>query len=346
MILQKLSSLLVIPATLALMAATLDAQCCGEKTATPNTQCCGSKTAKANAGGTINTSGLVALFHAKVPFTLIDARKAPKQAIPGARALNAACQSCDKTLAGEFQPVKKGLIVTYCAGPKCTASAKLASRLRQAGFTNVLEYPEGYAGWAGYAGAFPGKCNGSGSLCASAAKSSCSSCSPKEACSSCVIAAKKARAKLPAPTINTAGLKTLMDAKVPVLVLDARTGEWDDGNRLPGATALKCPDCLAKPAVLQKLAGSKNRLVVTYCAGPKCPASSQLAAKLRQGGYGNVIEYREGIQGWRKAGFRTSKQAASSCGTCGDGASSGKAGTCASGTCGGGTCSSGTCGGK
>ena len=44
------------------------------------------------------------------------------------------------------------------------------------------------------------------------------------------------------------------------------------------------------------------KLVVTYCAGLKCPASHQLAERLEKLGYGNVIEYPEGIPGWIEAG--------------------------------------------
>ena len=43
---------------------------------------------------------------------------------------------------------KNALIVTYCSNTKCPASARLATRLRKLGYTNVLEYPEGIDGWA------------------------------------------------------------------------------------------------------------------------------------------------------------------------------------------------------
>ena len=44
-------------------------------------------------------------------------------------------------------PDKKAMIVTYCAGVKCPASRMLADRLKKLGYSNVIEYPEGIAGW-------------------------------------------------------------------------------------------------------------------------------------------------------------------------------------------------------
>ncbi|MEW6712245.1 MAG: hypothetical protein AB1403_20665, partial [Candidatus Riflebacteria bacterium] len=39
-------------------------------------------------------------------------------------------------------------------------------------------------------------------------------------------------------TINTQGLKTMLDSGVPLIVLDARSGKYDDGTRIPGALSL------------------------------------------------------------------------------------------------------------
>ena len=107
----------------------------------------------------------------------------------------------------------------------------------------------------------------------------------------------------PAPSaeavINTAGLKAIIQAKTPVAILDARTGKFDDGRRLPGAKAL---DPAASEAVVAAALPDKAALVVTYCAGLKCPASHILGEKLRGLGYSNVIEYHEGISGWVDAG--------------------------------------------
>lgn len=95
--------------------------------------------------------------------------------------------------------------------------------------------------------------------------------------------------------INTTGLKALIDSKVPVVILDARTGKFDDGKRIPGAKVL---DAEATDAKIAEVLPDKNALIVTYCGGIKCPASNKLAERLAALGYGNVVEYPEGIAGW------------------------------------------------
>ena len=99
--------------------------------------------------------------------------------------------------------------------------------------------------------------------------------------------------------VNTEALAALLRTKVPVVVLDARTGKFDDGRRLPGAKALSPT---AKDEEVTALLPDKNALVVTYCVGLKCPASHLLGEKLRALGYVNVLEYKEGIDGWTAAG--------------------------------------------
>ncbi len=99
--------------------------------------------------------------------------------------------------------------------------------------------------------------------------------------------------------VSTATLKTLLDAKTPLLLFDARTGKYDDGRRIPGAKALS-PEASAEE--IAKAAPSKDALIVTYCSNVKCQASPKLAAALGKLGYKNVLEYSAGIAGWAEAG--------------------------------------------
>jgi len=101
--------------------------------------------------------------------------------------------------------------------------------------------------------------------------------------------------------INTQGLKALLDSGAKVYVLDARTGKYDDGRRIPGAKSLAAG---ASEKAIKKAVRRKDNLVVTYCAGLKCPASAMLAGRLKELGYENVIEYRHGIKGWTDAGYK------------------------------------------
>lgn len=100
--------------------------------------------------------------------------------------------------------------------------------------------------------------------------------------------------------ITTQGIAALQRAKVPMMLLDARTGKYDDGRRIPGAKALSPA---AKEEEVSQMLPDKNALVVTYCANLHCPASAQLAARLRELGYKNVLEDHEGIDGWAAAGL-------------------------------------------
>lgn len=106
--------------------------------------------------------------------------------------------------------------------------------------------------------------------------------------------------------VNTAALVAMLRAKTPMTLLDARSGRFDDGNRIPGALAL-APD--ASAAQVAAMLPDKQKLVVTYCSNLKCPASHMLGERLRQLGYANVLEYREGIDGWTAGGNQVEKAA-------------------------------------
>jgi len=102
-------------------------------------------------------------------------------------------------------------------------------------------------------------------------------------------------------TIEPNTLAVLLKSGVPLVVLDARTGKWDDGRRVPGAKSLGAKANAKQAASLVK---AKDTLVVTYCSSTKCPASNQLAERLKGLGYTNVIEMPKGIKGWAEAGLK------------------------------------------
>jgi rhodanese-related sulfurtransferase len=101
--------------------------------------------------------------------------------------------------------------------------------------------------------------------------------------------------------INTQQLQQLIEGK-PTLVIDARSQSYYDGKLIPGATWMPHDTPEAK---LIAAIPSKDFPIVVYCAGPGCPASSKLAARLTQLGYTNVYEYTDGITGWAKQGNST-----------------------------------------
>lgn len=119
-------------------------------------------------------------------------------------------------------------------------------------------------------------------------------------CKSCPVCGMMGKSKPQAEAcIDTQALKTLIDARTPVVILDARTGQYDDGRRIPGAKSLS-PE--ATPEQVAAVVKAQDALIVTYCANLKCPASHMLAEHLKSLGYKNILEYRKGIEGWAAAG--------------------------------------------
>ena len=134
----------------------------------------------------------------------------------------------------------------------------------------------------------------------------CGSCAKQgagnSACAKCGLSGDKCKCpsgQKMAAEINTSALKILIDSGTPITLLDARTGKFDDGRRIPGALSL-APD--AKDEEIQSMLKSKDALIVTYCANLKCPLSRTLAGKLRALGYKHVLEYPYGIEGWAAEG--------------------------------------------
>ncbi|MFQ5715141.1 MAG: rhodanese-like domain-containing protein [Candidatus Scalinduaceae bacterium] len=101
------------------------------------------------------------------------------------------------------------------------------------------------------------------------------------------------------PYINTTVLENLLESNLPMVLLDARTGKWDDKTRIPGAQSLN--DKSTKDEV-EKVIKTKDTLVITYCANLKCPASKNLYIHLKKLGYKNVLEYPFGIERWLESG--------------------------------------------
>ena len=99
--------------------------------------------------------------------------------------------------------------------------------------------------------------------------------------------------------INTTVLENLIESNIPMVLLDARSGKWDDKSRIPGAQSLN--DKSTKEE-FKRIIATKETLVVTYCSNLKCPASNKLYIQLKKLGYKNVLEYPFGIQEWLESG--------------------------------------------
>lgn len=167
--------------------------------------------------------------------------------------------------------------------------------------------------------------------CGDDAKSDCSSCESQDSCGSACGPEQKAvepakteaatSAKTEAPVAQTSGepskveekghenitfptvtgdeLAKMLADKTPVIILDARSGKWDDGKRIPGAKQLTDK---ATPEEVGKLLPDKSAKIITYCSNVNCPASLRLAEYLKKLGYTNVVKYPGGLEDWLKSG--------------------------------------------
>ena len=105
-----------------------------------------SKSAEAKPSATITPAALNTLLAANSKVTVLDARAGDKEIprVPGAKVLDPGASAKDIASA---VPDKESAVVTYCGSTKCTLSNKLATRLQGMGYKNVIEMPEGIAGW-------------------------------------------------------------------------------------------------------------------------------------------------------------------------------------------------------
>jgi len=110
----------------------------------------------------------------------------------------------------------------------------------------------------------------------------------------------KAKAACHPTTVNTQAFAQMIASNTPMTIVDARSGKYDDGRRIPGAQQL-APD--AKEEDIAKALPDKNAMIVVYCASIKCPASAELAKRLIALGYTKVHRYPSGIEGWITAGY-------------------------------------------
>jgi rhodanese-related sulfurtransferase len=102
-----------------------------------------------------------------------------------------------------------------------------------------------------------------------------------------------------ATTVDPAAAKILFDRGVPFVDVrpDAR---WKDGH-IPGAVVLDLKGAFTEAALSQVAA--KDQGVVIYCMGPRCLRSSKACAKAVGWGFEKVYYLREGLPGWKAAGY-------------------------------------------
>jgi len=97
--------------------------------------------------------------------------------------------------------------------------------------------------------------------------------------------------------ITTDEVKTLMERKENMVLIDARTPEEYMEAHIAGAVNI--PEKGFEQAAA-KLPGDKKTLLVFYCNGVKCGKSKRVAEKVEPLGYTAIFIYKEGIPVWEE----------------------------------------------
>ena len=103
-----------------------------------------------------------------------------------------------------------------------------------------------------------------------------------------------------AVTINTATAKLLFDKGF--IFVDVRKQEDYERSHIPGARHLSVNSEYFTVENLRAIV-KKRDTVVFYCNGIHCMGSSKASQKAAEWGWQKILYYREGIQGWEKAGY-------------------------------------------
>lgn len=91
-----------------------------------------------------------------------------------------------------------------------------------------------------------------------------------------------------------------------VLVLDVRPSLFYQIGHIPGAHSLQEKNFesdYSRMRTLIETAVSQGKKIVIYCAGTHCPDASKVAASLSGLGYGNLLVFEAGWEGWQQAGL-------------------------------------------
>lgn len=101
-------------------------------------------------------------------------------------------------------------------------------------------------------------------------------------------------------TVSTATAKILFDKRY--VFVDVRKSEDFNHEHIPGARHLSVNSEQFTPGNLQAIV-KKDEALIFYCNGISCPGSAKASQKAVEWGWRNIFYYREGIPGWKEAGF-------------------------------------------
>lgn len=109
-----------------------------------------------------------------------------------------------------------------------------------------------------------------------------------------------ARSKDGYTIISTSELKTLLDSKAKITVVDARSPEEYQEAHIKGAISVPVDQW---DKYDNRLPADKSSKIVFYCNGVKCGKSKKAGRKALEMGYDNVYVYAEGMPVWEAKGM-------------------------------------------
>lgn len=101
-------------------------------------------------------------------------------------------------------------------------------------------------------------------------------------------------------SITTERLQTLQREKADFLLVNTLDAEQFEKTKIPGSVNIPQSQDDFTAKVLEA-GGSKQKMVVTYCASDECSSSTHAAEKLEDAGF-NVADYEGGAKAWKDAG--------------------------------------------
>jgi len=101
--------------------------------------------------------------------------------------------------------------------------------------------------------------------------------------------------------ISTERLKTMVDGKKNMLLIDARSKDEYQEAHIDGAISMPEKTFDENISVLPQ---DRKSLLVLYCNGVKCGKSKKAAIKAAAKGYTNILVYGDGFPVWEEKGYR------------------------------------------
>ena len=98
-------------------------------------------------------------------------------------------------------------------------------------------------------------------------------------------------------TITTDKLREMIDKKDDFLLIDVLGEKSFKQKHIPGSinVPLERKDFVD---AIERIAGTKDRRIIVYCADEECSASPTAARKLEAAGFDQIIDYEGGIGAW------------------------------------------------